>query len=367
MKAFLQGWARLVVVAWFMAGSVYAAEAPGLSLSPTQQLSLGVRLAPLQAAQSSLGSAWSGVVRMPPSGFEQIVAPLSGRVLRVEVAAGEEVKAGQVLMTLFSADWVNLTQAVKSAQANEALVTQTLAREQRLWREGIGVERRVREAETALQQARIEREAAQARLAGASGGQVASLVCNTELVVRAPRAGRLLTLDALPGAALNAGEPVASLGFTAQRWVEAEVPLSMAQTLQPGQTALIDGNEGANLNGKVLALGSVVDSARQTVNVRVGLEQGESLRPGQRVALRFAEGQSAGLWRVPRAALVQVDGALSVFVQRGEVFLPVAVQERGLADGIPAVQGAFLPADRVAVEGAVLLKGAWEARAGAAP
>jgi hypothetical protein len=110
----------------------------------------------------------------------------------------------------------------------------------------------------------------------------------------------------------------------------------------------------------------MVDAARQTVMVRVTVDNAEVLRPGLRVPLRFAETAPQALWRVPRAALVQVDGALSLFVQRKDKVLPLAVISQGLSDAQPAVMAPLMPGDRVAVEGAVLLKGAWDGRGGAA-
>ena len=150
----------LGVLVLLLAGAQVALAEEALNLTPAQLGSLGVRFAAPVPVHSATGSAWSGLVSVPPAGFEQVVAPLAGRVLRVAVAAGDEVQAGQVLLGMFSPDGVALSQALQSAQATEGLAAQTLAREQRLLKDGIGIERRVREAEVALQQARIEREAA---------------------------------------------------------------------------------------------------------------------------------------------------------------------------------------------------------------
>ena len=359
----------LGVLVLLLAGAQVALAEEALNLTPAQLGSLGVRFAAPVPVQSATGSAWSGLVSVPPAGFEQVVAPLAGRVLRVAVAAGDEVQAGQVLLGMFSPDGVALSQALQSAQATEGLAAQTLAREQRLLKDGIGIERRVREAEVALQQARIEREAAAARLRGAGGALDKHAANATELAIRAPRAGRVLSLNALPGAWLNAGEGVASLSSTAERWVEADVPVSIANTLRIGQRASVDAALGAEAQGKVLAIGSVVEVTRQTVSVRVALENAEALRPGLRVSLRFEDGVQQALWRVPRAALVQVDGALSVFVKRAERVLPLAVKTQGMSEAQPAIQAALAAGDQVAVEGAVLLKGAWDGRVteGAAP
>jgi multidrug efflux pump subunit AcrA (membrane-fusion protein) len=135
-----------------------------------------------------------------------------------------------------------------------------------------------------------------------------------------------------------------------------------------GQVVKVDVQDGAALSGKVLAIGAVVEPGRQTVMVRVVLAEAnvEALRPGLRVSLRFAGDAGAALWRVPRAALVQVDGALSLFVLRKGKVLPLAVETQGTSEAQPALRAAFVAVDQVAVAGAVLLKGAWDGRGGAA-
>lgn len=347
-------------------GLVYAEDV--LSLTPAQLDSLGVRFEAPQAVDSAQGSLWSGMVSVPPQGFEQVVAPLAGRVVRVEAASGQAVSRGQALLALFSPEAVGLAQALQSARASEALAVEMLARERRLWKEGIGIERRVREAEAALQQARIEREAAQARAQGAGLQVEGKAQLGAEVVVRAPRAGTLLSLGTMPGAWLAAGEVVAEVSSTTERWVEAEVPIGVANALRLGQVVKVDVQDGAALSGKVLAIGAVVEPGRQTVMVRVVLAEAnvEALRPGLRVSLRFAGDAGAALWRVPRAALVQVDGALSLFVLRKGKVLPLAVETQGTSEAQPALRAAFVAGDQVAVAGAVLLKGAWDGRGGAA-
>jgi len=353
----------LLLVLLSLSGAQFSLAEDALNLTPTQLDSLGVRFAAPQAASAAQGSAWSGMVSVPPQGFEQVVATSAGRVLRLEVAAGDTVAASDALLSLFSPDVVTMTQAWQSAKANEALAAQTLAREQRLLKEGIGIERRVREAQTALQQARIEREAAAARLQGAGASLDKSLSSTSEMLIRAPRGGQILSLHALPGAWLGVGEVVASISSTAARWVEADVPVSIANTLQKNQRALVEVAPGESMAGKLLAIGSVVDAARQTVMARVLLEDAATLRPGLRVSLRFDESKAQGLWRVPKSALVQVDGALSVFVKRNDRVLPLAVTNQGMSDAQPAIRAEFAPGDAVAVEGSILLKGAWDGRA----
>ncbi|MEW5973868.1 MAG: efflux RND transporter periplasmic adaptor subunit [Pseudomonadota bacterium] len=331
-----------------------------LTLSPAQIESLGLRFAPPAQAQTASGAAWPGKVALPPDGHEQLVAPLPGRVTRVHASAGGTVKAEQPLLTIYSPALVQLVQDYQRARASEDLARQTLAREQRLVKEGIGVERRVREAEIALRQASAETRGLAARL-GLAGIAPDRLPGNgaglAELTLRAPRDGALLMLSASPGTWLDEGEAAAELAYTDRRWVEAEVPLEQATKLSPGQSVQVQPGDHA---GKVLAVGLTADAQRQTVQVRIELPQGSALRPGQRVQVRFAE--DGKVWQVPPSAIVRIGGQDRVFVQRGDGIIPIPVVQRGSAGDAVLVAGELKADDRVVHQGAIALKAAWQAR-----
>lgn len=340
------------------AGLTQAADA--LTLSPAQIEALGLRLAPPIAAQTSSGAAWPGRVSLPPDGHELLVAPLSGRVTRVHASAGGMVAAGAPLVTLFSPALVQLVQDYRGARVSEDLARQTLVREQRLAKEGIGIERRVREAESALRQASVETRglAARLKLAGIAPDHLPDNGTGlAELTLRAPRDGALLMLDAAPGAWLEEGQPAAELAYTDRRWIEAEVPLERAALLHPGQSARV---LPGDVDGTLLAVGLTADPQRQTVRVRVELDNGGTLRPGQRVQVRFSG--KGEVWQVAPTAIVRIDGQDMVFVQREQALLPIPVVQQGRDGDTMLVEGALKADDRVVSQGAIALKSAWLAR-----
>jgi len=343
-------------------GLSMAHAADTLNLSTTQVEALGLKFAAPQSEAQARGAAWPATVMLPPDGHEQIVVPLAGRVVRVHAASGGHVDAGQPLVTLYSPALVQLMQDYQRARAQEDLAQQTLSREQRLAKEGIGIERRVREAEIALRQARIERDALSTRLALAGiDAQATWGRITAEVTLRAPQAGNLLMLDAQPGAWLDEGEVAAALAYTESRWLETDVPVEQANMLATGQQASI---QPGDLKGNVLAIGLTADAVRQTVAVRVEVKDGASLRLGQRVATHFSKGAESGqtLWRVSRSAIVDIDGHDSVFVQRGKVLLPLPVTRRGQEPYEDLVEAALQSGDRIVIQGAIALKAAWQAR-----
>ncbi|MGK0674074.1 MAG: efflux RND transporter periplasmic adaptor subunit [Halothiobacillaceae bacterium] len=342
------------------AGLTQAADT--LTLSPTQIEALGLRFATPTAAQASYGAAWPGRVVLPPDGHELLVAPLAGRVTRVHASTGKTVAAGTPLVTLFSPTLVQLVQDYRSARVNEDLARQTLVREQRLAKEGIGIERRVREAESALRRANVETQglAARLKLAGMDPDHLpADGTGLAELTLRAPRDGALLMLNAAPGMWLEEGQATAELAYTNRRWIETEVPLEQAALLRPGQSARI---LPGDVDGTLLAVGLTADPERQTVRVRVELDNGSALRPGQRVQVRFSE--TGACWQVAASAIVRIDSQDMVFVQREQTLLPIPVVQQGRDGNTILVEGKLKADDRVVSQGAIALKSAWQARGG---
>ncbi|MEW6765448.1 MAG: efflux RND transporter periplasmic adaptor subunit [Pseudomonadota bacterium] len=330
-----------------------------LKLSQAQIDALGLRFEQPATADAASGPAWSGTVTLPPDGHELVVAPLAGRIVRVHASSGDAVTAGQALFTLYSPALVQLAQDYQQARAGEDLARQTLAREQRLLKEGIGIERRVREAEIAVRQASTQTRGLGARLALA-GIATRSLAegsaVSAEITLKAPRDGQLLRLDVLPGTWLDEGEAAAELGYTRDRWIETDVPAEQAASLRPGQAARVQPGE---LTGRVLAIGPTVDARLQTLAVRVGIEKAEALRPGQRVQVRFAE--AGQVWRVSSSAMVRIEARDMLFVQRGAVLQPLPIQVREHNADAALVSAELRPGDRVVIQGAIALKAAWQA------
>ncbi|MEW6444596.1 MAG: efflux RND transporter periplasmic adaptor subunit [Pseudomonadota bacterium] len=333
-------------------------------LTPRQSEAMGVHFIAPQSVEMARGPAWPGVVALPPDGHELLVAPLPGRVIRLHASAGERVRANQPLLTLHSPALAQLAQDHRKAVASVDLAHQTLHREQRLVREGIGAERRAHEAEIQLRQARSELDGLRVRLRLAgitpekrTNDQLAS----AELILKAPRDGDLLALDATPGAWLEAGAPAMEMGYTARRWIEAELPLEQASRMQTGQTAWLAASDATGeIKASLLSIGLRADMHRQTVLVRLSVDEGAALRPGQRVSVRFATAEA--IWRLPASAVVQLDGVDSIFVQRGDALLPLTVHARGQDAGDRLVEAALRPGDRVVSQGAIALKAAWLAR-----
>ena len=272
-----------------------------------------------------------------------------GRVLERLVAAGDMVKAGQVLMRLDDRD---LRLALESASRDELQAQQDRELAQR---ELDRLEKLARdEAVSALDldRARTRVVTAQARTEQAQ--QRRQLAANRldYAVLRAPYAGTVTRLLAEVGQVVPEGQAVVSVAKTgAQLRIDVELNESQRRAL-PGLRAMLDAPTDTMA---VLKLAELSNQAGPARTWRARYEAPNDLLLGQMVTLRL-ESKSAtgsGGTRLPAAALATREGATAVWsvTPDGKLrAIPVHVRAQtstevlvdGIADGTQVVSlGAF--------------------------
>ncbi len=162
----------------------------------------------------------------PPSATRLLAAPFAGRVQRVDVAPGDEVKAGQVIAVLLLPDLgeaaTDYVIAQRTSQSRQKRLQQLVA----LSQSGMARASAVTDAEVAAADAEGRSLAAAARLRGA-GIDPASAQKWAEAGGRywltAPHEGVVVEVMGHPGSALQQNDPVARLETAAPVRVEAHI------------------------------------------------------------------------------------------------------------------------------------------------
>jgi HlyD family secretion protein len=290
-----------------------------------------------------------------------VSAPLSGRLARIGLEAGDSVAAGDVLATLsptlapmldartqreltarVAASQANLQRAGSQAEAARVALAQTRSAQQRsaeLARQGfvspiqaesdaLAVDAAQKTLEAA-QQGRIvaghELEVARAALAAVS--TTADPRPARGFDVRAPVAGRVLRVLQASEGTVVLGTPLLELGDLAQLEVVAELLTTDALQAQAGRPVRIEdwGGPGA-LQGrvrrvepagftKVSALGVEEQRVRVHIDITSPPAQWPTLGDGFRVAVRIVTQQVDDAMRVPVSAVFpRPEGGHAVFV-----------------------------------------------------
>jgi HlyD family secretion protein len=253
-----------------------------------------------------------------------ISAPFSGRVLRVEVEPGDQVSAGSIVarMTRSAAGFLDsrtdlqarATVEAAAAQLRAAQTEQDLAARDDARTRDLAAQRLVSAAAVDASQARLKaaqaaRDAADAELTRARSALLpADQTASGSVAVRAPAAGRVLSIPQKSESVIAAGSPLVQLGDPSHVEVVAEFLSQDAVRMRPGQRAYVE-----NWGGPPLA--ATVERVEPVAHMKVSALGVEEQRTN--VILQFTDAQAAAAlghdYRVDaRVAVEEVPDALRI-------------------------------------------------------
>ena len=316
----------------------------------------GIRLGVVELRALSGGALIPAEVQFEP-GSTALVRPLAaGRITRVAVAVGQEVRRGQLLGMVASGDVSSVRSRLDQARARLAAAEATLRRQQELAKEGIGAQRALIEAETSAAELRAEVEGAQHQLAVFGSGAAGELPLTT------PIDGVVVSVHGTLGEAVLADQALFSVSDPKRVWVRGDVPELAVARLQLGAAVMlrVHAYPEASLPGTVTYIAPALDDSTRSLPIRVTLAAPDArLRSGLFGSLELLGGP--GDQRVPVVpvdAVTTLDGQSVVFVPgpKPNTFRaqPVAIGRRvgpvvEVTAGLPAGQ-------RLAVSGTFTLK-----------
>lgn len=240
------------------------------------------------------------IVEMPatvrPADRAVISAKVTGTIATLPWGLGQEVAAGDVLVTLA----VPETEArVRQAQAQLAEAERNADRARTLVSKGVNAPDTQRDAEDRLRYAQAAAAEAEAMLSHAT--------------IRAPFAGVVTEKPVLPGDLATPGLPLLALESTARLRAEGTVPEKAAASLRPGAAlavVLADGREP--VTGRLEEISAAADAVSRSVLVKVALPAGVA-RSGQFARLLVDAGATEALL-VPAEAVTRFGQMERVFV-----------------------------------------------------
>lgn len=307
--------------------------------------------------------AATGTIRAQPDGEALLAAPMAGLVRPAGSfpRIGQTVKNGQVLAYFaprLGGETDHAMLEAASAKARIAFEQAKLERErmENLFNDEAVPEKRLLEAKAGEQIAVAELDAAQQRLGQYGSGGIA---------LRAPISGVVADVPVAPGAFVAEGAPLVHIVNTGRLWLEARVPESDIGRLgtPSGAWFAVDGYTGSlnietGKNGKLVAVGSVVDAATRTIPVIFEFANpGRALPLGMTVKVRlFAGGGHEGIL-VPADAVQDESGTSAVYVQTGGESFERRIVQPGIRDGGHVeIKAGIEPGQRIVSKGAYLIR-----------
>ncbi len=279
-----------------------------------------------------------------------VAATVTGRVERVLVAPGSQVKANQTLAVVVSGDAATFRAAAVSAGAEAEVARLVYGRDKALVEQGV-VARQEMETSRARSIA-AEAAAAAARAQAAANGSPDS---SGRVSITSPVSGVVGNVQVTPGGVVSAGSVVADVSNPDMNELVFTAPPALASQVAAGMKLEVTAPTGA-FQAEVTGVAADIRQQGGTTVIRAKPLTAALPPAGSPIsALVVADGDADSL-SVPADAVQTVDGNSVVFVETPEGFkaTPVMVGRRA-GDSVEIVNG-LNGTERIVGTNAFLLK-----------
>lgn len=340
-----------------------ATHTEALTLSPEARKAAALVLKPAESRALSGGFATTARVELDPRREARVGVSAEGQVERILLQPGDPVAVGTILAEVRSPALGEAVGAFHITAAERDVALARLSRLRELESSGTASPAQVAEAEALGAAARARYEAAEERLRvlGVNPGKLDGEHFPSKFPVRSPVAGEVFKSEVSVGEAVAPGTPMFHVGNLDHVWVILDVferDLSRVERKQEVRF-VVDAWPDTTFLGTIDWVGTMVDVDARTLEVRLVVDNPEhKLKPGMygRADLGAKAGAPGLNIVVPAAALQDVEGRTSVFVEKNGKFeaREVTIGLRTAAE-VEVLSGIGI-GEAVVVEGAFTLK-----------
>ncbi len=313
-----------------------------------------------------------GKVQYSEDRYAKVSSPLVGRVVEVRAKLGDKVAAGQVLLSIESADIGAAYSDYVKAESDLQLATRNYELAKDLFETKALSKKDLVQAENDFFKAQAENRRARERLLALRvpveelDKPRAERLITSRFDLKSPLTGtvveRTVTVGQMVGADptqmlytiadLNVLQVVAEVYERDLSRVSKGTPVAVTVEAYPDET----------FSGTIVYVGDVVDPTTRTIKVRCNVtNRALKLKPEMFARVLLKTGSSVPVLALPKEAVIEVGGQAFVFVQAadGRYVRRFVVTGTVSGDTIQIREG-LQSGERVVVKGALLLKGELE-------
>jgi cobalt-zinc-cadmium efflux system membrane fusion protein len=271
----------------------------------------------------------TGAVAFDADQATQVLAPISGPVLRLLASLGAHVRVGETLATVASPDFAAAVSAYRKGEAASRNARRIADRDSQLFENGAIARRDLEQAETDAVSAEADRDSAlqQLRALGLSEAALEDIrqgrtVATAGGAIRSPIDGTVVERLITPGQLLQAGTtPCFTVADLSTVWVLANIFESKLPLVAVGDPAEITTAASPEaFPGTVDYIAALVDPSTRAISVRIVVGNPKRVLKKDmyvRIAIR-SKGDSSGLL-LPVSAVLRDDEKLPfVYVQNAD-------------------------------------------------
>lgn len=341
-----------------------AATPHDVTLTATQQQS--IHLYTVEPSAYRTVTETTGTVDYDHDHSTTVLAPFSGPVVRVLVALGDHVTAGQLLASVASPDYAAAVETYRKALAAARASAQLAATDKDLYAHQAISQRENTQAQADAVGAASDRDAARAALVAMQvppsvlaqiehGGPVG----NVQGFIRAPLAGTVVERAITPGQQLSAGStPCFTIAAVAKAWVMAQVYGHDLARVKVGDRAQVS-VDGRTLEGNIANVSPEVDPDTRSALARVVVDNAAGmLKRHMYVQVRITSATASQGLLVPVGAILRDDENLPfVYVRNADGSYARRAVTLGERDGDRyLITGGLHAGDRIVAEGGIFVR-----------
>lgn len=315
-----------------------------------------IRVEPVVTARMPLAEPLNARLSYNENSTARIMAPIAGRVTRLNVEPGDRVRTGDPLLTLDSPELAAAVADLQKARADEQRKRLTLERTQTLVQADVSPRKDLENAIAEHGAARAEAMRAERRLRNLSP----RAIDDGSFVLRAPLAGVVTERRVNRGNEVrpDQAEPLFVISDPSILWVLVDLPERDLAMVRVGHHALVevDAYRGG-FDAVIERIGETVDPTTRRVQVRAAVRNPDGrLKPEMYARVVLVASDTVLAVRIPNSALVTQGLYSFVFVEaepglftRRRVTMTVQDREYAyVSDGLEA-------GERLVTTGALLL------------
>lgn len=319
-----------------------------------------IKTAPVTRETLAATLSLPGEIAADPDKSARVSTPVAGRLVDVRFKEGSAVKKGDVLAVVRVPEIGKVRSAYNATTAKAAAARANAERLGGLAEKGLASKQESvsakAEADALEAEARALNEQLGALGMGATGG-------GSELTLRAPVGGLVVTRDAVVGQPITAEQTIATIADLSEVWFLGRVFEKDLGRLKVGAKADVELNAypKERFDGGVEYLGRQIDPVARTVTARIRLtNRDDLLRIGLFGTARVSTGEAGKqtpVLVVPRTALAEIGGKPVAFVRHADddfELHEVVIGESSL--GKVEIVNGLREGEEVVVEGVFTLK-----------
>ena len=347
------------------------ADRPGVLRLTAEELSrTAMELAPVARGALLVPREFPATVQANENELAEVTTLIRGRVVKVHVDVGQDVKKDALLATLHSTDLGVAEGAYlkSAAKLHEAELAFERARE--LHEQKVVSLAELQRREATMKTVRAEAREARNRLEllGVPREEIERLdredTIKADVPLRAPFDGRVIMRNITRGEVVEMEQKLFTVADLSDVWVVGNVPEKDVQYIRKDQKVdvIVSAYPHAIIPGTITYIGDVINPATRTMRLRVTVSNpGRLLKPEMFATVRVHAAATPEALTVPLAAVQNGPAGKMVFVHRGTNDFEVRTVKVGSEQGeVVTVLEGVNAGEQVVTKGSFVLKSEME-------